>query len=55
MDDGTHYLNIDMGTKAGIEKAKKAGLGQSGVADLILTRYFYNAAELFANSGHTGR
>ena len=55
LDDGSHYLNIDISTKEGIESAKKAGLGQSGVADVILTRYIYNAAELFRDTGHTGR
>ena len=44
-----------MSTKEGIQTAKKAGLGQSGVADVILTRYLYNVAELFKDTGHTGR
>lgn len=30
LDDGAKYLNINMGTKDGIERARKAGLGQSG-------------------------
>eukprot|EP00581_Thalassiosira_minuscula_P001909 CAMPEP_0183748716 /NCGR_PEP_ID=MMETSP0737-20130205/67914_1 /TAXON_ID=385413 /ORGANISM="Thalassiosira miniscula, Strain CCMP1093" /LENGTH=1088 /DNA_ID=CAMNT_0025984455 /DNA_START=208 /DNA_END=3474 /DNA_ORIENTATION=- len=55
LDDGSHYLNIDTSTKDGIEKAKHAGLGRSGVADVIITRYLYNAAELFKESSHTGR
>eukprot|EP00584_Thalassiosira_punctigera_P027038 CAMPEP_0172577640 /NCGR_PEP_ID=MMETSP1067-20121228/138333_1 /TAXON_ID=265564 ORGANISM="Thalassiosira punctigera, Strain Tpunct2005C2" /NCGR_SAMPLE_ID=MMETSP1067 /ASSEMBLY_ACC=CAM_ASM_000444 /LENGTH=957 /DNA_ID=CAMNT_0013370329 /DNA_START=1 /DNA_END=2874 /DNA_ORIENTATION=+ len=55
LDDGAHYLNIDMGSKEGIQKARTAGLGRSGVADVILTRYLYNAADLFQNTGHTGR
>jgi len=55
LDDGTHYLNIDVATKGGIEIAKKAGLGSSGVADVIMTRYLYNAATLFEETGHTGR
>mmetsp|Transcript_12494 Transcript_12494/g.27332 ORF Transcript_12494/g.27332 Transcript_12494/m.27332 type:complete len:600 (+) Transcript_12494:127-1926(+) len=29
LDDGAKYLNINMGTKDGIERARKAGLGQS--------------------------
>ena len=44
-----------MATKGGIEIAKKAGLGSSGVADVIMTRYLYNAATLFEETGHTGR
>mmetsp|Transcript_926 Transcript_926/g.1512 ORF Transcript_926/g.1512 Transcript_926/m.1512 type:complete len:267 (-) Transcript_926:429-1229(-) len=55
LDDGAHYLNFDMSTIEGIQQAKHAGLGRSGVADVILTRYLYNAAELFSNTGHTGR
>ena len=55
LDDGSHYLNIDTTTERGIQAAKKAGLGASGVADVILTRYIYNAATLFEDTGHTGR
>ena len=55
LDDGAHYLNIDMNTLAGIQAAKHAGLGRSGVADVILTRFIYNTAELFQDNGHTGR
>ncbi|KAL7535145.1 hypothetical protein ACHAWF_005069 [Thalassiosira exigua] len=55
LDDGAHYLNIDMNTKEGVQKARTAGLGRSGVADVILTRFIYNAAELFKDTGHTGR
>ena len=44
-----------MSKKEGLAKAKKAGLGRSGVADIILARYLYNAAELFQDTGHTGR
>ena len=55
LDDGAHYVNIDMNTKEGVQTAKKAGLGRSGVADVILTRFIFNAAELFKDTGHTGR
>ena len=55
MDDGSHYLRIDMNTKEGIEKARAAGLGISGVADVIFSRYIYNVGDLFVHSGHTGR
>mmetsp|Transcript_25381 Transcript_25381/g.54582 ORF Transcript_25381/g.54582 Transcript_25381/m.54582 type:complete len:856 (+) Transcript_25381:53-2620(+) len=54
-DDGAHYLNIDMNTLEGVQAARKAGLGRSGVADVIITRYMYNAADLFKDTGHTGR
>ncbi|KAL7529235.1 hypothetical protein ACHAXR_004833, partial [Thalassiosira sp. AJA248-18] len=55
LEDGAHYLNIDMSTLEGIQAAKKAGLGRSGVADVILTRYLGHTAELFRDTGHTGR
>ena len=55
LDDGSHYLNFDMTSESGIEQARKAGLGVSGVADVIMTRFVYNAAGLFTNTGHTGR
>jgi len=55
LEDGGHYLNFDMTTESGIEQARHAGLGVSGVADIIMTRFVYNAAELFTNTGHTGR
>lgn len=48
-------MNFDMSTKEGIQVAKKAGLGRSGVADVIMTRYIYNIAELFSDTSHTGR
>ena len=55
LDDGAHYLNININTLEGLQNARKAGLGRSGVADVILTRFLYNAAELFKDTGHTGR
>eukprot|EP00986_Skeletonema_menzelii_P002746 scaffold771_cov147-Skeletonema_menzelii.AAC.14 len=55
LEDGAHYLNINLRTPAGINLARTAGLGKSGVADVILTRYIFNAADLFRDTGHTGR
>lgn len=55
LEDGAHYLNINLRTPEGINLARTAGLGQSGVADVILTRYIFNAADLFRDTGHTGR
>ncbi len=55
LEDGAHYLNINLRTPKGINLARTAGLGQSGVADVILTRYIFNAADLFKDTGHTGR
>lgn len=55
LEDGAHYLNINLRTPQGINLARTAGLGQSGVADVILTRYIFNAADLFRDTGHTGR
>lgn len=51
LEDGSHYLNIDLRTPHGISLARTAGLGQSGVADVILTRYIFNAADLFRDTG----
>lgn len=55
LEDGAHYLNINLHTPRGINLARTAGLGQSGVADVILTRYIFNSADLFRDTGHTGR
>ena len=44
-----------MSTLEGVLRAKKAGLGREGVEDVIVTRYLFNAAELFKDTGHTGR
>lgn len=51
LEDGAHYLNINLQTPEGINLARTAGLGQSGVADVILTRYIFNAADLFRDTG----
>lgn len=48
-------MNINLRTPEGIKLARTAGLGQSGVADVILTRFIFNAADLFRDTGHTGR
>lgn len=55
LDDGAHYLNFDMSTSEGVLRAKEAGLGREGVEDVIVTRYLFSAAELFKDTGHTGR
>lgn len=55
LENGAHYLNVDISTPEKIEKAKDLGLGSSGVADVLLTRYLYHAADLFQNTSRTGR
>ena len=51
LEDGAHYLNINLRTPEGISLARTAGLGQAGVADVILTQYIFNAADLFRDTG----
>jgi len=55
LENGAHYLNVDITTPEKIERAKDLGLASSGVADVILTRYLYHAADLFENTARTGR
>mmetsp|Transcript_24748 Transcript_24748/g.36302 ORF Transcript_24748/g.36302 Transcript_24748/m.36302 type:complete len:669 (-) Transcript_24748:170-2176(-) len=52
--NGDKYVNVDMSTTAGIERAKLLGLGSYEMADVIITAYIQQAASLF-DSQHHGR
>jgi hypothetical protein len=53
-DDGAAYINVDTSTAEGIRKAKRVGLVESGVANVIASPHFYPAASLF-NADEEGR
>lgn len=53
-DDGAAYINVDTSTAEGIRKAKRVGLVESGVANVIASPHFYPAASLF-NADQEGR
>jgi len=53
--DGSQYVNVDTTTPNGIEHAKELHLASSGLADVALTSYLYDAASLFTNNGNTVR
>ncbi|KAL7488823.1 hypothetical protein ACHAW6_014421 [Cyclotella cf. meneghiniana] len=48
LDDlGSKYVNVDTSTVDGIARAKKLGLVESGLADVVVTQYLYAGATLF--------
>lgn len=48
------FVNVDTMHVPGIEKAKRLGLAQSGLADVIVVRHLFEAEKIF-NSQHRGR
>ena len=44
---GSRYVNVDTSTVDGIARAKKKGLIDSGLADVIVTQYLYAGSTLF--------
>ncbi|KAL3781538.1 hypothetical protein HJC23_000023 [Cyclotella cryptica] len=51
---GSKYVNVDTSTVDGIARAKKLGLVESGLADVVVTQYLYAGATLF-NPERRGR
>lgn len=48
------YVNVDIATADGIERARRLDLASSGLADVIVSTLLYQAASLFS-SQHKGR
>ena len=46
-EDSARYVNVDMGTVEGIQRAKDLGLLNHDIVDLIKTSYLYETAEMF--------
>ncbi|KAL9187842.1 hypothetical protein ACHAXT_006220 [Thalassiosira profunda] len=55
LENGNRYANVDMTTPEGIAHAKEMGFGQSGLADVVMTPYFDEAASVFDNDHNKGR
>jgi len=49
-DDGSNFVNVDTSTPEGIHMAKRLGLVESGLADMITTQYFHVGATLFSKT-----
>jgi len=54
-EDGTKYVNVDMGSISGIKRANDLHLARSGTVNLIRTSYLYEAALLFENNAKYGK
>ena len=52
--DGSQFVNVDTTTAEGIHRAKKLGLVQSGLADVLVTQHLHPAATMF-NENQKGR
>ena len=52
---GGQYVNVDMSTPAGIQRAKDMNLGTSGMADVISTPFIYETAEIFQGIPESGK
>mmetsp|Transcript_39766 Transcript_39766/g.58398 ORF Transcript_39766/g.58398 Transcript_39766/m.58398 type:complete len:389 (+) Transcript_39766:2-1168(+) len=50
----TPFVNVDPTKLAGLERAKQMGLGTSGLADTVVTRFIYESDGLFDET-HKGR
>lgn len=48
------FVNVETGHAAGIKKAKSLGFASSGLADVVISNYFFFASDLF-NPSHKGR
>ena len=53
--DGSKYVNVELNTKEGILRASKLGLGQSRLADIIISPYLHNIASSVFTQQHPGR
>ena len=54
MENGNRYVNVDMASPVGIRHAKDMGIAQSGLANVVLTSWFDQAASVFDDQ-HKGR
>ena len=53
--DGGKYVNVDMGTIEGIERAKQLNLVNAGITDVIRTSHLYETASMFINTPKYGK
>lgn len=53
--DGGKYVNVDMGTLEGIERAKRLNLANAGITDVIRTSYLYETASGFIGTPKYGK
>ena len=49
------YVNVDMSNQAGIERAKRMGLGSSGYADVISSAFIFETSYLFKDIEQHGK
>lgn len=52
--EGSPFVNVDTTTMNGLKKAKMLGLTESGLADVVITPFLFEADDIFA-SDHRGR
>ena len=55
LDNGNRYVNVDMTNPDGIEHAKALGFGASGLANVVITSWFHDAASVFDSGYVKGR
>jgi len=53
--DGGFYLNVDLGTEAGIDDAASKNLVPSGLADIIFSHHLVYATDRLFDSAHKAR
>lgn len=49
------YINVDLGTASGINKAKELHLARSGTVELMRTSFLYETAVLFESTSNYGK
>lgn len=54
-DDGKKYVNVNMGSLAGLQRAKQLSLTTSNIADVIRSSYLYETALLFDQTPKYGK
>lgn len=52
--DQGKYLNVDLGTRAGIDKARNLGLAKSGLVEIAFSQHLVYSTKLFSTT-HVGR
>ena len=52
---GAQYVNVDMSTPPGIQRAKSLNLGSSGLPDVVVTPFLFETAEIFDGIHESGK
>lgn len=52
---GARYVNVDMASPAGIQRAKGLNLGSSSLAEVIATPFLFETADIFKGVPETGK